>query len=62
MDAEQVARGSITRDGEYAVIRVPMSEVHSLRVALEPCPCKGAKSTSTAAIRERLAKGLGRLK
>lgn len=53
-------RGSITRDGEYVVIRVPVSEVHPLRVALQPCPCRGAKSAGTAAIRDRLDRGLAR--
>lgn len=55
-------QGSITRDGEYAVIRIPIEDVHPLRVALETCPCKAVKSNSTASIRERLLKGLGRLK
>lgn len=55
-------RGSIKSEDGYAVIRVPLGEVHSLRVALQPCPCKGAKSTSTADIRKRLDKGLARLR
>jgi hypothetical protein len=54
------AKGSITRDGDYIVIRLPVSEVHGLRVALQPCPCKGAKSAGTAAIRDRLDRGLAR--
>lgn len=52
--------GSITRDGTDIVIRMPLAEVHSLRIALQACPCKAAKSTATAAIRERLDKGLAR--
>jgi hypothetical protein len=52
---------SIKIEGDYAVIRVPLEEVHSLRVALKPCPCKSAKSISTATIRDRLAKGLAML-
>lgn len=53
--------GSVKREGDEVVIRVPMEDVHSLRVALAPCPCKSTKSTSTAAIRERIAKALGRI-
>jgi hypothetical protein len=53
--------GTIRRNGDFAEIRIPMSEVHSLRVALQPCPCKGSKSVATASIREALDKGLGRL-
>jgi hypothetical protein len=52
---------TIKREGEYAVIRIPMQEVQSFRVALEECPCKSAKSVSTATFRQRLVKGLGRL-
>ncbi len=53
--------GSITREGDYAVIRVPMREVHGLRVALTPCSCRAAKSNATKTIRERLDIGLARL-
>ena len=52
--------GSITRDGDYVVIRTHIDDVHSLRVALQPCTCKAAKSNSTADIRERLDRGLAR--
>ena len=48
-------------EGAYAVIRIPLRDVHSLRVALEPCPCTGAKSASTEGIRDRLNVALGRL-
>ncbi|MCT4369090.1 hypothetical protein CLG85_001530 [Yangia mangrovi] len=51
-------RGSIKIEGDMVVIRVPLAEAHSLRVALEPCPCKATKSAATASIRERIAKGL----
>lgn len=54
-------RGSITKEAGYAVIRVPLPEVHSLRVALEPCGCRATKSKSTEDIRARLSKGLARL-
>jgi hypothetical protein len=52
---------SIRKDGDDAVIRIPMSEVHGLRVALEPCPCRGSKTISTANIRKRLADVLARV-
>lgn len=45
----------------FAVIRVPLSEVHGLRVALAECPCRGPKSTATKDIRQRLSAALGRL-
>lgn len=54
-------QGSIAREGAFAVIRVPMSEVHGLRVALEECPCRAPKSNSTAAIRKRISAGLAKL-
>lgn len=53
--------GSITREGQFAVIRVPLDDVHALRVALEECPCKHTKSIATQNIRKRLSQGLGRL-
>ena len=56
-----MSTGTITRDGEYAVIRIPLSEVHGLRVALEPCCCLASKSTATADIRRRISCGLARL-
>lgn len=58
-DDNDNARGSIKREGQFAVIRLPMSEVHALRVALAECPCRATKSTETAAIRARIAHGLG---
>ncbi|MBS8227123.1 hypothetical protein [Vannielia litorea] len=51
---------SIKRDGEHLVIRLPIVEAHSLRVALQPCPCKGAKSASTADIRIRMSKAIAK--
>lgn len=53
--------GSITRDGDYAVIRIPMSEVHALRVALHPVQAGATISTATQSIRDRLDKALARL-
>jgi len=51
---------SIKREGDHIVIRLPVEDVHGLRVALQPCPCKGAKSNSTATIRDDLRTGLAR--
>ena len=53
--------GSVKREGGFTVIRVPLEEVHSLRVALAPCPCKATKSKGSAGIRWRLAKALGKV-
>lgn len=52
--------GSIKREGDEVVIRLPADDAHSLCVALQPCPCKATKSNATANIRTRLAKGLMR--
>jgi len=52
--------GSIKRDGDYLVIRLPVSEVQGLRVALQPCSCRAAKSNATAGIRDKLDKGLAK--
>ena len=53
--------GSITREGDFIVIRLPLDEVQALRVALEPCPCKATKSNGTLNIRQRLSKALARV-
>ena len=45
----------------FAVIRVPLSEVHGLRVGLADCPCRATKSAATQDIRHRLSKALGLL-
>lgn len=52
--------GSIKIEGQEAVIRIPLDDVHSLCVALEGCPCGASKSTATLTIRDRLKKGLAR--
>lgn len=49
---------SITRDGTDILIRMPVADVQSLRVALQPCPCRATKSHSTRDIRARLDRGL----
>ena len=53
--------GSVTVERGMAVIRVPLREVHGLRVALAECPCRAPKATSTATIRQRLDRALARL-
>lgn len=56
-----MTEGSVTREGGFIVIRIPEEDGHSLRVALEPCPCKAAKSAGTLGIRQRLSQALARL-
>ena len=53
--------GSITREGDMAVIRIPMAEVHALRVALKPIRVGEPTSTSAQGIRDRLDRALARL-
>ncbi len=53
---------AIREEDGYAIVRIPLEEVHGLRVALEPCPCKAPKSISTEDIRQRLARALGRVR
>lgn len=52
---------SVRVEGGMAVIRIPLREVHGLRVALAECPCRAPKSFSSADIRQRLALALGRI-
>lgn len=52
---------SVRREGDRAIITLSMDDVHALRVALAPCPCRAPKSTATAAIRESLSRALGML-
>lgn len=47
------------REGENVIVTIPVEEVHELRVALQPCPCKSTKSHATTRLRERFVKGLG---
>lgn len=55
---EQVG-GSITREGDFVVIRIPVSQVQDFRVALQECPCKSNKTTAGIQKRKSLVKGLG---
>lgn len=55
------SRGGVRREGDLIAIRFPAEELHALRVALAPCPCKSPKSNSTASIRKRISDGLARL-
>lgn len=52
---------AIREEDGYAIIRIPLEDVHSLRVALAPCPCRAPKSNETQNIRARLARGLRKI-
>lgn len=54
-------KGKIYVEGDEVVIRLPMSDLHGLRVALEECPCKATKSNATRDVRQRISRALGRL-
>lgn len=54
-------QGSVTREGDFAVIRIPMDDVHGLRVALQPCSCAATKSKATAGIRWKLDRALAKI-
>ncbi|MTH66719.1 hypothetical protein [Paracoccus shanxieyensis] len=56
-----MAGASVRIEDGHAVIRIPLPEVHALRVALAECPCRAPKSEATADIRKRLAVALGRI-
>jgi hypothetical protein len=47
------------REGGNVIVTIPLEEVQSLRVALQPCACKHPKSNATSDIRTRFVKGLG---
>ena len=49
--------GSVSREGDYAVIKLHVSQIHGLRVALR-CPCGSVKSAETEATRRRLDSAL----
>ena len=55
------ALGRLSIEGDIGVIRIPLSQIHALRVALQPCPCRGTKSTATTDMRQRLEKALAQL-
>jgi hypothetical protein len=50
----------VTVENAHAVIRIPLDEVHGLRVALGECPCKAPKSNATRVVREGLAADLAK--
>ena len=52
---------SIKVEDGHAVIRIPLDEVHGLRVAMQGCPCRATKSNSTRDIRESIGKALARI-
>ena len=49
---------SVRIEDGHAVIRIPLDQVHGLRVALAECPCRAVKSEATTAIRRALDKAL----
>lgn len=53
-------QAKITRVEGGLNVFLPHEDVHSLRVALQPCPCKAAKSSKTADTRSRLERGLAK--
>ncbi|KZY05250.1 hypothetical protein A3728_18495 [Sulfitobacter sp. HI0040] len=53
--------GSVRREGDEAVIRFPISDLHTYRVVFAPCPCKATKSNATTELRTRIDKALARL-
>ena len=57
----QPDRGGVRRDGDFALIRIPMDEVHTFRVALQPVRVGETVSKSTQKFRDRIDKGLARL-
>ena len=52
---------SVTRESDSAVIRIPLSDVHALRVALQPIRAGEVTSSNTKQLREALDKALARL-
>ena len=61
MKGSEPLRASVRVEDGMAVIRLPLDQVHGLRVALAECPCRAPKSTMTMDIRQRLATALGKL-
>lgn len=61
MTPDAPPKPSVRREGDYAVIRVLIDQVHELRVTLEPCPCRATKSHATTARRAALCAALGKL-
>ena len=53
-----LAKKSVRIEDGHAVIRIPLDEIHALRVALAPCPCRAVKSDATTATRRALDKAL----
>ena len=51
----------VNKEDGMAVIRIPMDQVHALRVALEPIAQGVPTSTATKDFRDRLSKALAKL-
>lgn len=56
--ADSDLRASARVEGEYAVLRIPLRDLHGYRAALEPCPCRATKSTETSLLRDNLPTAL----
>jgi hypothetical protein len=52
--------GTVSRDGDLVVIRLPKARAHELRVALAACPCTATKSTEGQVLRDALAQAIGK--
>lgn len=52
--------GSVSVEGGFVVIRIPLDDAHSFCVALDECPCRATKSTATSSIRVRIKLAIGR--
>lgn len=50
--------GHVTAEDGMVVLRIPKEQVHAVQVALQPCPCKAAKSNGTLDLRERISRAL----
>jgi hypothetical protein len=48
---------SVSSDGKTVTIKIPVQDVHTLRIALN-CPCKSTKSAMTETYRKRLDRAL----
>ena len=53
--------GSVKKEDTMAVIRIPLSQVHALRVSLTPIEQGAPTSAETKDMRDRLSKALARL-
>lgn len=55
-----MSKSTIGRDGDFIVIRLHGSEVHSFQVAMEPVRMGDPTSKITEAFRQRIKRGIAR--